>query len=198
MAIAVATQETTNQAVARPLKVLVPLIKQDMEGLKQSKDKATSPYYLSIGEKLLEAKANPEVETGYGYWGIWLKDNFKYNPTTAANYMGYANRVKFSATAENLTYTEYYKIRKLEAKKQKNPASAHQQKPDPAGQTSATAGDARRADAKLEKEALRTIAIKIIDTGYKVLSKRLHPDVGGDAMDFNRLKTATTQLKELI
>jgi hypothetical protein len=31
---------------------------------------------------------------------------------TAANYMGYAERIKFKALALNLIYTEYYKNRK--------------------------------------------------------------------------------------
>jgi hypothetical protein len=43
------------------------------------------------------------------------------------DYMGYAEQVKLRADARNLTYTEYLKIRRLEAKKQKNPASARTQ-----------------------------------------------------------------------
>jgi hypothetical protein len=186
MAIAVATQETTNQAVARPLKVLVPLIKEDIVELAKSKDKAASPYYVAIGEKLLEAKANPEEDTGYGYWYIWLKDNFKLSPGTATHYMNYATQVKSLATDKDLTYSEYYKMRRMEGKKQKNPASARTQadQQNSAGQTTTSAGDAKRQAAKLEKEALRKIALKIIDTGYKVLSKKTAPGRGRQGRGF--------------
>jgi hypothetical protein len=96
--------------------------------------------------------SNPKVETGYGYWGIWLKDNFKFSQGTAAYYIDYAHYVKFLPVGKNLTYAQYRILRKQEAKKQKNPASArtqsHQEKPDSAGQTNTSTGDAKRQAAK--------------------------------------------------
>jgi hypothetical protein len=187
MTIAVATQETTSQAVARPLKVLVPLIKQDIQEMQEITDRAVSPFYLSIGEKLLEAK-----EQGmHGYWKIWLRDNFKLSTRTAERYMNYASQTKNDTTVSHLSYAEHLHNKKQQAKLKPKTEQA-------SAQNGTTTAQVESEAAKLEKEKLRGIASKIIDTGYKVLSKRMHPDVGGDAMDFNRLKTATTQLKELI
>ncbi|HEY6380748.1 MAG TPA: hypothetical protein VIY07_02980, partial [Pseudolabrys sp.] len=59
--LARATKTTT---VARPLKVLVPLIQADLE----RGDRAGMEYYADAGDKLIEAKS----QVAHGYWGTWL------------------------------------------------------------------------------------------------------------------------------
>jgi hypothetical protein len=200
MTIAMATQETTNQAVARPLKVLVQLIKQDIEKAAEVANEAASPYYQSIGEKLIEAKSNKERK---GSWVYYVKQQFNISQVAAWYWMDYAEQAKIITHGYDFTFAEYRRLKrkppKVETKSEtKTGAETNTSSTDGAAGNKGLSDDARRAAAKLEEEQTRKMALKIIDTGYKVLSKRLHPDVGGDAMDFNRLKTATTQLKELI
>ncbi len=77
MSTAVATRTSTK--VSRPLKILIPLIKQDLE----HGDRAGMEYYADAGEKLLEAKA----QVAHGYWGTWMSKNFELTNRTAQYYM---------------------------------------------------------------------------------------------------------------
>ena len=54
MSNALAEQET--QPVARPLSVLVQLIKEDLRLAKEASEAAGMPYYRAAGEKMREAK----------------------------------------------------------------------------------------------------------------------------------------------
>lgn len=69
----------TTQAIARPLKVLVPLIQQDIEEGRR----AGIPFYKAAGEKLIEAK----TQIRHGEWEGWVKRNFDVTPRTAQTWM---------------------------------------------------------------------------------------------------------------
>lgn len=192
----IATQETTNQAVARPLKVLVPLIKQDIEDAEKVANEAASPFYQSIGEKLIEAKSSPENK---GSWTRLVEQEFKISKMTAWRWMDYASQSKNVTHGLRFTFADYRNLNRKPPKAETTPETNRTVAADAeAVRSKAATEDARRAAAKLEKEQLQKISVKIIDTGYKVLSKRMHPDVGGKVEDFHRLETARTQLKELI
>jgi hypothetical protein len=112
MAAVTKQQQAETQSIARPLKVLVPLIKKDIELMEMTKDETLSPYYQSIGEKLIEAKEN----LTWGSWAEWLKHNFEFNQKTAENYMNYANELKIETEVSILTYSEYLKLKKKQPK----------------------------------------------------------------------------------
>ncbi len=46
-----------------------------------------------------------------------------------------------------------------------------------------------------EREAERTLALRLIDIGFKVLSKELHPDRGGSRDAMQRLNRVRDRLK---
>lgn len=46
-----------------------------------------------------------------------------------------------------------------------------------------------------EREAQRTLALRLIDIGYKVLAKELHPDAGGSKDAMARLHIVRDRLK---
>jgi hypothetical protein len=69
----------TKQTIARPLKVLVPLIKVEIA----TGDRAGLEHYRRAGELLIEAKD----QVPWGSWSRWLKTNFELSQRTASRYM---------------------------------------------------------------------------------------------------------------
>src|SRR5262245_15217120 len=80
----VATARAQSQ-IARPLKVLVPLIKEELE----AGDEAGIEHYRHAGEMLLEARE----QVSRGSWGPWLGKNFELSKSTAFKYMRLASHV---------------------------------------------------------------------------------------------------------
>jgi Protein of unknown function (DUF3102) len=68
--------------VARPLPVLIPLIRAEVIGLHAE----AAGRYRAIGALLREAKGQVQ----HGAWGPWLRANFALNATTARAYMRFA------------------------------------------------------------------------------------------------------------
>ena len=77
------TTETTHTAtykqVARPLRVLVPLIRDELA----AGDAAALEHYRHAGEMLIEAKE----QVSHGSWSRWLTKNFELSQTQARRYM---------------------------------------------------------------------------------------------------------------
>jgi hypothetical protein len=182
-------QQEETQAVARPLKVLVPLIKQDIEAMEQTVDKIVSPYYLSIGEKLLEANKH----TSYGNWEIWLKESFKISRQTAFNYMDYAQQANVKPVL-HLSYANYLKARKQEAKLKQKTEQAQAQ-PSPAAWAEAWKRKGEQEVAKRQvRENQRELFKKVFNLGYKEMAKKLHPDKGGTNEGMHQLQ----EVKQLL
>jgi hypothetical protein len=89
---AIQTQNESDVRIARPLNVLAPLIKQDIEQGKQAMEKAGMPYFIAAGEKLIEAKATCK----YGEFENWVKSNFNVTRQTAFNWMKAARKTQMS------------------------------------------------------------------------------------------------------
>jgi hypothetical protein len=71
---------------ARPLKVLVPLIKQDLDAA----ERAGIPHYVKAGEKLIEAKG----QLAHGQFTPWVTENLGITPRLARHYMALAEHVQ--------------------------------------------------------------------------------------------------------
>jgi hypothetical protein len=71
MSTAVATRP--EQRLARPLKVLVPLIKNAIQGGHDAANAAAQPFYQTAGDLLMEAKSQIE----HGKFEKWVKDTFE-------------------------------------------------------------------------------------------------------------------------
>ena len=84
MAVSLVTQE--EGVVARPLKVLVQLIKEDLAQAKEAAETAMKPFYLAVGEKLLEAKS----QLAHGEFTAWVDRNFSFGLRQAQQYMAVA------------------------------------------------------------------------------------------------------------
>ena len=176
--------------IARPLKVLVPLIKDELE----SGDRAGLEHYRKAGEMLIEAKE----QMPYGNWGRWLSKNFTLSQTTAKRYMRLASLRPHAVEVDDSgpVTRDYTKIIGERAPRQQ----VH-------GVWERVTKAARELDADLfaqerqtrddEVRLRRELAKELIDLGFKALATRLHPDRGGSKDAMVRLNEIRAQLIEI-
>jgi hypothetical protein len=164
----------TQQEVARPLKVLVPLIKDDL----LQAEKAGMEYYKAAGEKLLEAKK----QILHGQFTSWAIKNFGIAEQTARRYMLLARdsqNARGRAFPSQVAHERYRREKKQNFERRHAPA-----RPTPIDRT--------------EMEASKKVAFRIIDTGYKILAQEFHPDKGGSTEAMARLNRVRGRLKLII
>ena len=182
-----------SRAVARPLKVLVPLIQRDLIRAAE----AGSPYYISAGEELLEAK--PQV--ALGSWGRWLNKNFTLNERTARRYMTAARAA--AEDAEEGSDTSVRSLLELTGETTRRRENRHQRrkvtKPlrEAMENVDVDAVSQHRQTRQDEIELHRELALELIDIGYKALATRLHPDRGGSRDAMARLNRIREVFKEV-
>jgi hypothetical protein len=189
-----ATVETTQ--VTRPLRVLVPLIKDDLEHARDASERAAKPYYQSAGEKMLEAKG----QLNHGEFTPWLKRNFNISVRAAQLYMNFANAT-INAKRRNLIPPA--NLRDAVHQSSNNPnfgkrAAWHSPVKEAIGRVNVEAL-AQGAKAQQEERALqRKLSLSLIDIGYKALASKLHPDKGGSAAAMTRLNRVREILKKAV
>jgi hypothetical protein len=173
--------------LARPLKKLVPLIKEDLQHGDQAAKQAGMPYYIAAGEKLIEAKA----QLGAMSWGTWLTRNFHLSQETARRYMRAARETGDVARFESLA--------EMQADT-RTTVRSHWTGPvrDVLKDIRTASLNLRQRDLSLaqERKLEHTLALQLIDIGYKVLSVKLHPDKGGSHDAMQRLNKVRTRLKQ--
>jgi hypothetical protein len=174
--------ESSKKPDCRPLHVLVPLIKYDLERGDEASRQAGLPYYRAAGQKMLEAKA----QLRHGEFQPWLKRNFNISPRQCRLYMGlaetnngsalpFASLSDFVRKTSNPNYNKYqWTIRPQR---------------EPLAELTARAA---------EREAKRKLALQLIDAGYKVLAMELHPDRGGSQEAMVRLNDVRAELRAQI
>ena len=179
--LATRTKTTT---IARPLKVLVPLIKEELA----AGNRAGLEHYRQAGAMLSEAKE----QQPYGRGGTWLKQNFALSQETARQYM-------LLAAGRRLDGSEVsnQRLESVRAALGRHEASAHTSW-RPALKA------ARDLDAELFAQEQQTeqneialhreLATELVDVGYKALATRLHPDRGGSKDAMVRLKRVRDEL----
>lgn len=197
MASALATTETR---IARPLKVLVPLIQEDIKQGRAAAERAGMPYYRAAGEKMLEAKA----QLKHGEFEPWIKRHFDISSRHARNYMSLAEH---TAGNENGSAIPFSSLGDFLRKTGPDPnyntfASKKPSWQEPVREIvnrvdtetlNLKREELRRAD---ERDAERKLALQLIDIGYKVLARELHPDKGGSREAMSRLNAVRDRLKQ--
>lgn len=176
-------------SISRPLKVLIPLIKADIE----HGDRAGMQYYADAGDKLIEAKE----QVAFGYWGAWLQKNFERSAQQAQIYMRYArlraDQKNTGGTVLPASLTEMRgqtaRVRKQRQGEQAFRAVLKDVEPDFYAQEQETRAD----EVRLHRE----LALELVDIGFKALASRLHPDRGGSKEAMARLNRVRTELKGL-
>jgi hypothetical protein len=190
MSEAVATK--SDDAVARPLRVLVPLIKEDLILGRTAAERAGMPHYIDAGEKLLEAK--PQMPRGE--FQEWVKRNFPLTIRQAQTYMHLA-RDKRSAL-RSTSISEFLR-ENVNPNYNRPPAPPTWQEPVKKiiDRVDTETLNLAREDLKRseERDAQRALALQLIDIGYKVLARTLHPDKGGSRDAMARLNAVRERLK---
>jgi hypothetical protein len=176
-----ASPDTTD--VARPLRVLVPLIMDELA----AGDAAGLEHYRRAGELLLEARAQLEA----GQWRAWLQRHCSLSSATAWRYMTLATM--HAADARRRQYRTL-----TEATERARPS--HQPVWHGPVQRMAARVDVERLAQEAqsrdkERQLMHALAHRLIDIGYKVLATQLHPDKGGSAEAMERLNRVRARLK---
>ena len=185
------TQAQTT-AVARPLKVLVPLIKKDLEEIHEAEQQAGMEHKRHCGELMIEAKA----QLSRGEFMPWIKRNF---PNISHRYATeWMNLAHVTETGTPIPIS----IREVVEKTRNNPnygkpASWQQPVREALGNVDMKLMNLRKAEmARQEERALeRKLALQLIDIGYKALATKLHPDKGGSRDAMARLNTVRNRLR---
>jgi hypothetical protein len=183
----IAVQRKTN--VARPLKVLIPLIQGEL----QQGNVAGREHYRQAGEMLIEA----QEQVGRGSWGRWLKQNFELSRSTAYLYMDWA-RVHSSSATGQPRYSSMHEMsggteRQREARQSKQQQQFRRVLRDVARDDFIQERQARDQEIDLHRQ----LADELIDIGYRALATRLHPDRGGSKDAMARLNRVRDELKQI-
>ena len=196
MAQTVASVLDNDQPVARPLRVLVPLIREDLQQAKAASERASMPFYAAAGAKLLEAKNSDGMS--YSEWCSWTWKNFKVKENTAKVWIKYYEQTRISVTPE---YRSLDDFRRRHLDEKRVPGSRRDQ--DWRGPIKNLLGDVdvkamRQANLKQaeERKLERELALQLIDIGYKALATKLHPDKGGSPHAMTRLNAVRNRLKQ--
>lgn len=184
----IAVQE--EQAIARPLRVLVPLIKDELA----AGAAAGMEHYRNAGRLLIEAKEkilkDPQHERGA--WGGWLTRHFKLSAKTAQAYMRLVQHEK----VRGLTFSSLMEM--------ESPGRTTHCPPYTAGvreilqHIDLDVIRARGRDEQIERAIRHELAGQLVDIGYKVLATKMHPDKGGSHEAMTRLNAIRHLLKEAV
>jgi hypothetical protein len=192
----VATQ--SSGAVLRPPRILVPLIKEDLRLGDEERRQAGMEHYRAAGEKMIEAKS----QLARGEFGLWIKRNFKLTSRHAERYMAFA---RATDGTQNRRYDNFSDFMRQDGGdpgygKVVRKTGWHDEVKDTISKAAEDAMRLAREDSltrKQEREAEQKLALRLIDIGYKVLAKELHPDkLGGDRDAMARLNRVRTRLKD--
>jgi len=190
-ATATAVAKRERVTISRPLKVLIPLIKADIE----RGDRAGMEYYADAGDKLIEAKESAQI--AHGYWTAWVRKNFALSLETAQLYMRAARLRIENAEKRNSDQVLPSSLRAMrgittrERKERKADRAYKSVLRDLETDLYAQEQQTRADEVRLHRE----IALELIDVGFKALATRLHPDRGGSKEAMARLNRVRDELK---
>lgn len=184
-----ATVAIRRTQVARPLKVLVPMIQSEL----QQGNSAGHEHYRRAGEMLIEARD----QLGRGAWGRWLAKNFDLTMRTAQVYMQWAREHQTRGGASHSSYRSLREMTGHTGRDREDRQSTQQQ------QFRRVLRDVARDDFVQERQARddeiklhRELAEELVDLGYRALATRLHPDRGGSKDAMSRLNRVRDELKQ--
>jgi len=181
-------REREARRVARPLKVLIPLIQSELH----QGDSAGREHYRRAGDMLIEAK---EL-VGYGNWSRWLTKNFDLSERQARRYMHYAREHDSGRGPAEVPFRSLSQVSGDTDRRREHRQSSQQQAfrrvlHDVARDTFVQERQNRDAEITLHRE----LAEELVDLGYRALATRLHPDRGGSKDAMTRLNRVRDELK---
>ena len=181
---------------ARSLRELASLIKIKLKEAKEAGEEAMQPYWAEVGELLLEAKGQFDSADQFYEWS---RRQFDIGETQTRIYVGLVSNKPIPGARRGQTLSDA--IRAIGGSPRGSPRGGHREWAVPVDDI---ANRARREADRLrqqeltrqqEREAERQLALRLIDIGYKVLAKELHPDAGGSREAMTRLHAVRDRLK---
>jgi hypothetical protein len=175
-----------DKSVARPLKVLVELIAEDLRLGDEAAKRASLPYYRAAGEKILEAKA----QLKHGEFMSWIERNLKISERQARRYMALAGEMQNGRGRPFSTLSQATGDDRASHR-----TTWHEPVKEAINRVDVDA--LQQAALKLgeERELQRKLALDVIDIGYKALAAKLHPDKGGSPEAMTRLNEVRDRAK---
>ncbi len=182
----------------RPLRVLVGLIKEDLQRGDEAAEKAGMPYYQAAGEKMLEAKG----QMPHGEFMPWCRMHFEIGERQRRRYMDLAHTALSMENGRARPFSSITDFERTTGRETRPTGGRVFRDWTPAvdnivGKLDIETLNIRRAEMKRveERQAQNDLALKLIDIGYKVLAKELHPDKGGSRDAMARLNQVRDRLK---
>jgi hypothetical protein len=190
----VAVRNTSKQ-VARPVKVLVPLIQEELI----AGNEAGMEHYIKAGRLLNEVKDSGQV--AHGSWSRWLKTNFELGQRTAQDYMRVARKADELGPKNEASFVFGNTIDRALGREERSIKSVTKKNKlkslfDGVDKVNVTRLADERQSRDDEIKLHRDLAAQLIDLGYRALATRLHPDAGGSRDAMTRLNTVRHELKE--
>jgi hypothetical protein len=172
---------------------LVPLIREDLRQGHEAAEKAGLPYYRAAGEKLLEAKAG----LPHGEFQTWIARHFRISYTQAKRYMllAKASDPQKGPAGAFSSLNDFLKHTSEPTRDEKPPWHEPAKKVfrDIDVQSANLQQEAR--NRAQERQLQRQLGEQLIDAGYKLLARKLHPDHGGTKDGMTRLNAVRARLK---
>jgi hypothetical protein len=181
----------TEKRLARPLKVLVPIIKADLQAMKAAADEASQPYQIKIGSELIEARVHFETSLSFDRW---CRKTIGITGDTARHWIRGACDVDNGVKFESVQKTIYRDDRTDHSYGQrwKQPVRELVDR----ARVTAEQFALRQLSQKKERDSERKLALRLIDIGYKILSVELHPDKSGGSHEaMQRLNAVRARLR---
>jgi hypothetical protein len=184
--------------VARPRNILASLIKEKIREADEAAEVARRPYWEEIGELLYEAKGQFDANSEFI---AWSQRHFGYSKTQTYRYLQAVTSEPISRAAPPDS--------SISLRQRLRDVGGHGGGPSGGRRAWTPAVDdiverAKRDAERLRDEELnrqheraaeRQLALRLIDIGFKVLAKEMHPDKGGPRDAFQRLKRVVERLK---
>jgi len=180
-----------NREVARPLKILIPLIKNDIE----RGDEAGMEFYKAAGEKLNEAETHFDSNRIFYQWA---EKEFGKSRRTIDTWMvcGAAKSPNLFKSLEDVRVKSFGEKRPVQRNLRREWVEPVDAIADKARDEQRRLIASEHVSRQQEREAKFKLKLRIIDIGYKVLARELHPDkVGGSREAMTRLNEARNELK---
>ena len=191
----IARNKAEQRRIARPLKVLVPLIQEELI----AGNEAGMEHYIKAGRMLNEVKDSGQV--AFGSWSRWLKNNFELGQRTAQDYMRVARKADEVGAKNEASFVFGNTIDKALGREERTIKSVTKKNKlkhlfDDIDKVNVTRMSNERKSRDDEIKLHRDLALQVIDLGYRAMATRLHPDAGGSRDAMSRLNTVRHELKE--
>jgi hypothetical protein len=196
---------TAEANLMRPLRVLEGLIKEQFDAADQAAQHATEPFYRKVAPLLAEAKESHFQGDAVGFYD-WAQKKFGKSRSTISTWTAYGIK-DHSKSFKHIT--DFARTPKAKGGLGQESWAIPIVRREWAAPAAEIAERARREAFRLaqedslsraeEREAERKLANRLVDIGYKVLAKELHPDkMHGDKEAMQRLVRVRDKLKHCI